>query len=188
VKYSYTGPGAENSTFRVAVVGKGREGVWIELGSGTAGNRKIVKLMVQDISPSSMTVTRLMFKADRAQAVELPAANLETILGMLGLDLDGSLLSGAVGLSPRDFEKVGEGRMRIGSARFAVERYRYTGKGEECQVWGSRKLPLWGVARVETGRGKMEIIDFGKGAQTEIRERPVKVNIPFLISPGNPRR
>jgi hypothetical protein len=106
---------------------------------------------------------------------------------MGGMMLFGPMLGlGQAGELPAldQFTDLGPDTIKIKAGRIKAQRYKLERTEGRYDVWVSEAVPLWGLALIVFPGGRFELVKHGRGAASEITEKPMRLDLPFLSPPG----
>jgi hypothetical protein len=183
-EYVHQSAGSRTVPLRLSLVGRDSDAYWHEVSTVVNGVKNVLKLLVTGKSVDIENVRKIILKNGSNPAIEMPAGALGAVGGlmlfgpMLGLGQTGGIPS-LDGFTDRGPEEV-----VVKAGRLKAHRYRLTRQEGNYDVWISDAVPLWGLARVVFPGGQMELLKYGGGAVSQITERPQKLQLPFLVKPG----
>lgn len=157
------------------VSGKGQ---WFEIAITDQAKRTLVlKTLVAGTLSAPKGVLRTIIQPPGHQPIELPAGKRDAV----------KLPRMATGPDPKA-RLVGTGKVKVAAGTFVAGRYRTVDKkGRVSQVWSSKDVPGWPMVRAESPDAMIELAGFGKGATSQIRGKPGKLDPRLLEKIGLPR-
>lgn len=182
-EYLHYSADADPVSMRLALVGREAGSYWHEIRTVTDGVRIVVKLLVRGDPPDLEAVRRIIFKSGKNPALEMPAGSLGMVGGLMLLGP--SLGLGQAGELPelKEFKEMGREVVSVGAGRLTARRYRLERTGSRYDVWIAESVPLWGLVKIVFPGGRLELLKYGQGAQSDITEQPQKLEIPLFLQP-----
>jgi len=157
------------------VSGKGQ---WFEIAITDQGKRTLVlKTLIAGTLSAPKGMLKTIVQPPGHQPVELPPGKQGAV----------KLPRMATGPDPRA-RLVGTGKVKVAGGTFVASRYRTVDKkGRVSQVWSSKDVPGWPMVKAESPDALIELSGFGKGATSQIRGKPGKLDPKLLEKIGLPR-
>lgn len=177
VRYSvYNRRSRQVSSMRIAALEREGKGQWVEI-SVTDHNRRtlVFKTLLSGSMARPKGVIRTIVQPPGHQPVEVPTDQARLKLPRMTHRPD------------PDAKRVGSGKVKVAAGTFTATHYRKRSKkGEVTELWSSTEVPTWPMVKAVTPAVVLELAGYGKGARSQIRGKPGKLDPKLLKQLGGP--
>ena len=164
---------------RMSIVGKektpdGKELYWYEYQTTDpkTENTDIVKMLISGDPQKEGNISRMIFKHNKDNAMELPEEMIQMINAPMKKEEGQVKKEGEV-------KDLGKEKLQTPAGILECSHMQYVSENKEVSdVWQAKEVPLFGLAKSVTQGMSMEIQKFGKDAKSAITEEPEKLVIP----------
>ncbi len=179
-EYRMTYPSEKVETIvRMSIVGKektpeGKELHWYEYQTTDpkTGNTDIVKMLISGDPQKEGTISRMILKHNKDNAMELPEEMMRMINAPMHKDEEKVKKEAEV-------KNLGKEKLQTPAGIFECSHMQYVSENKEVSdVWQAKDVPFFGLAKSLTPGMNMEVQKFGKDAKSAITEEPEKLVIP----------
>jgi hypothetical protein len=164
------------SILKMSIVGKekleGKEFFWYEFDQtdSKGGNENIFKLLISGNPQQRGTIKRMIYKSGKDPANELPQAFMNLI--------NQSPIDTAQAVKPRT-KKMGTEKITTKVGTFSCVRTQdLSADNVTTDTWTSSQIPLYGIVKSTSGSTKLELLEYGTGAVSAIKEKPRLLEMP----------
>lgn len=180
VEYKMTYPSEKMETIaRISIVGKektpdGKELYWYEYQTTDpkTGNTDVVKMLISGGPQQQGTISRMILKHNKDKAMELPEEMMNMINAPTQKEEEKVKKEGEV-------KNLGKEKLQTPAGILECSHVQYVSENKEVSdVWQSKEVPFFGLAKSVTQGMNMEVQKFGKDAKSAITEEPEKLVIP----------
>lgn len=181
VKYQVES-GGENMEIKYSIVGEEKIGnevyYWFETKNSTKEGNVIMKMLMS--TKSKTGPKRLIIKHGSEPAIEMDmqfAKSMTQPHTKPTIVEENAIIAGAIGY---EIIKVPAGEFDCLHSRVVIKSKENA--SEKIDYWVSDKVPILGAVKSVAKDMKMTLLDYGlSGAETEIKETPQKMQIPFYL-------
>jgi hypothetical protein len=178
VKYKLTDEKSKNeTTLKLSIVGKeksegGKEFFWyeIEQTDPKAGSVNIFKMLISGNPQEKGAIKRMIYKSGKEPANELPQAFLN-LMNQSPVDTVKTVKPKSKKLG---IEKITTKMGTLSCAHIQdVSEY-----SQVTDTWSNTQVPLFGIVKSTAGGKTLELLEYGTGAVTAIKEKPTLLEMP----------
>ncbi len=176
----------DRTVMRMSIVGAEGDSYWYEVVTREDGKRDIVKMLVNGDPNISGNIRRLIVKADKKPAMEMPR-NLVFMGRRMANDIfrqrSGITTDSKVELHD---VKTGEGIVTVPAGIFSVEQYKVVDTNGKvyAKYTFSREVHPFGIVSVDAEKKTILLEGHGTGAVSLITEKPAMMSLPPGMKPG----
>jgi hypothetical protein len=175
----------DRTVMRTSIVGTEGESYWYEVVTREGEKRYIVKMLVTGNPNIAGNIRRLIVKADKNPAMEMPG-NLVFMGRRMASDMfrqrSGITIDSKVEL--HDVKK-GEGVVTVPAGTFNVEQYQVVDTNGKvyAEYTFSREVHPFGIVSVDAEKKSILLEGYGTGAKSLITEKPAMMSLPPGMKP-----
>ncbi len=163
----------------------GKRYVWIEIRTTQGGQKIILKaLMRMSTKNIESDIKKIIVKAGNQPAMEI-SSDMMQMMGQ-GMNVFGSSMpSGDTNKANAEIKVVGTERVTVPAGTFAAKHIKIIDKSTSSpivDIWQTNKVPI-SIVKVKSSEGsEMVLLAYGKGAKTEITEKPIPLNMQNIMN------
>ncbi len=163
----------------------GKRYVWIEIRTTQGGKKIIVKaLMRMSTENIESDIKRIIIKAGNQPAMEISSDMMQ----MMGQNMNvfgSSVSSEDTNKANTEVKVVGTERVTVPAGTFTAKHIKIIDKSTSSSmvdIWQTNKVPI-SIVKVKSSDGaEMVLLSYGKGAKTEITEKPMQLNMQNIMN------
>lgn len=165
-EYQVKAPGTTPYKMKMAIVAKEGNAFWYETVTDGQGGRSVMKMLVSGDPNDQKSVKRMIMKHGQEPAMEMPVMGGQQQAG--GKDPGGKMVD-------KGMEKV-----TVPAGTFTARHFQYQYDKEVVDSWIAEKVSPYGLVKSTGKNFEMQLVGYGKGAKTQITEKPQKFQMPRM--------